>query len=197
MLIKFEIQYEKFANYLNQQGGHSIPSLDALPYLHGPASYATTSNNRPVSYGSSSTVSAVGIPLIASSGPYTRENINIPHPPQLRGQPLQLQHFQPLSPMEKMMMSETALNAVSEVVKLIQVEEPMWINSSIDGRLLIDQENYEKLFTKINHFKIPSARIESSKEVVMIPMDARNLIDVFLDTVRTYVIYFLAITSTN
>lgn len=81
------------------------------------------------------------------------------------------------------MMSEMMVSAVTEIIRLIHIEEPMWIKSSIDDRLVIDQENYEKSFTKISHLKSPSARIESSKEVVVVPMDARNLVDMFLDTV--------------
>lgn len=80
-------------------------------------------------------------------------------------------------------MSEMMVSAVTEIIRLIHTKEPMWIKSSIDDRLVIDQENYEKSFTKISHLKSPSTRIESSKEVVVVPMDARNLVDMFLDTV--------------
>ena len=81
-------------------------------------------------------------------------------------------------------MTEAMVGAVTEVITLIQTEEPMWIKSSIDSRLVIDQENYEKKFTKSSHFKILSARIESSKEVAVIPLDAKNLVNMLLDTVR-------------
>ncbi|KFK41558.1 hypothetical protein AALP_AA2G144800 [Arabis alpina] len=176
-------QHEKLKSYVNQLGGQ-FPSSDAsLPNIHGPSSYATTStDNRHVLYGSSS--QNVLEPPSILSGPNTHENANItqvPQPPQPQRQPLQLQHFQPLSQVEKIMMSETALNAVSEVMRLIQTEEPMWTKSSIDGRPVIDPDNYEKMFTK-NHFKSPNARPESSKDVVVVPMDARTLIDVFFNT---------------
>lgn len=79
------------------------------------------------------------------------------------------------------MMTEAMVAAVTEVITLIQTEEPMWIKSSIDSRLVIDQENYEKKFTKNSYFK---TRIESSKEIAVIPLDAKNLVNMLLDTVR-------------
>lgn len=86
--------------------------------------------------------------------------------------------------MEKVMMAEAMVAAVTEVTTLIRTEESMWIKSSIDGRLVIDQKYYENMFTKLSHFKSPSTRIESSKEVTVIPMDAKNLVNMFMDTVR-------------
>lgn len=86
--------------------------------------------------------------------------------------------------MEKMMMTEAMVTAVTEVITLIRTEEQMWIKSSIDGRLIIDQKYYEKTFPKVSHFNSSSARIESSKEVSVIPMDAKNLVNMLLDTVR-------------
>ncbi|KAF3538374.1 hypothetical protein F2Q69_00018941 [Brassica cretica] len=155
-------QREQISDFVNNNGGHSIPSVNSL---------ASTSSNPHVSYGTSSSPPLE--PPSLEREPYTHEHINNAQPPQ---------HFQPLSQMEKMMMSQTMVNAVTEIIRLIHIEEPMWIKSSIDDRLVIDQENYEKSFTNISHLKSPSARIESSKEVVVVPMDARNLVDMFFDT---------------
>ncbi|KAF8102997.1 hypothetical protein N665_0189s0047 [Sinapis alba] len=168
--------------YLREESeGHSKPSVNALAYLHGPSLYASASNNPHVTYGTSSNYLVEPPSLVRE--PYSRECINIAQPPQ-PGNPLQLQRFQPLSQMEKVMMTEAMVTAVTEVITLIRTEEPMWIKSSIDGRLVIDQKYYEKekTFTKPSHFKSSSARIESSKEVTVIPMDAKNLVDMFLNT---------------
>lgn len=73
---------------------------------------------------------------------------------------------------------------------LIQMEESIWKKSSIDGRLVIDPANYEKYFAKINNFKGQNGRPESSKEVAVVKMDARILVDMFLDTVRLMPFYF-------
>lgn len=92
-------------------------------------------------------------------------------------------------------MFEKAAKAVAEVMSLIQMEHSMWIKSTIDGRTIIDPGNYKRYFTKNSHLKSPIARPchhESSKEDVVVQMDARNLVDMFLNTVRTYAILCLS-----
>ncbi|KAH0918807.1 hypothetical protein HID58_026467 [Brassica napus] len=149
-----------------QTEGHPKPIVNALAYLHGPSLHASTSNNPHVTYGTSSNHLVEPPSLLREL--YLREHISFAQPPQ----PRQLQCSPPLSNMEKVMMTEAMVAAVTEVITLIQTEEPMWIKSSIDSRLVIDQENYEKKFTKNSYFK---TRIESSKEIAVIPLDAKNL----------------------
>ncbi|KAL0751396.1 hypothetical protein Bca101_033399 [Brassica carinata] len=170
---------DRLSSLVNKSEGHSRPSFNALAYHHGPSLYASASNNPHVTYGSSSNYRVEPSSLVRE--PYSRERINIGQPPQPRN-PIQLQRFQPLSQMEKVTMTEAMVTAMTEVITLIQTEESMWIQSSIDGRLVIDQKNYEKTFTNPSHFKSPSSRIESSKEVAVIPMDAKNLVNMLLDT---------------
>ncbi|KAH0873877.1 hypothetical protein HID58_071239 [Brassica napus] len=167
---------DKLSIWVNKTEGHPKPIVNALAYLHGPSLHASTSNNPHVTYETSSNHLVEPPSLLREL--YLREHINIAQPPQ----PRQLQCSPPLSNMEKVMMTEAMVGAVTEVITLIQTEEPMWIKSSIDSRLVIDQENYEKKFTKSSHFKILSARIESSKEVAVIPLDAKNLVNMLLDT---------------
>lgn len=178
---KYEYQRDRLSSLVNKSEGHSRPSFNALAYHHGPSLYASASNNPHVTYGSSSNYRVEPSSLVKE--PYSRERINIGQPPQPRN-PIQLQRFQTLSQMEKVTMTEAMVTAMTEVITLIQTEESMWIQSSIDGRLVIDQKNYEKTFTNPSHFKSPSSRIESSKEVAVIPMDAKNLVNMLLDTVR-------------
>ncbi|KAL0724853.1 hypothetical protein Bca4012_039452 [Brassica carinata] len=166
---------DKLSVLVNKTEGHPKPSVNALAYPHGPSLYASTSNNPHVTYGTS-TNQLVGRPSLVREQ-YPHERISVAQPPQ----PRQLQHSQPLSQMEKVMMTEAMVAAVTEVIALIRTEEPMWIKSSIDGRLVIDQEHYQKTCTKLSHF-IPSARIESSKEDAVIPLDAKNLMNMLLDT---------------
>lgn len=159
-------------------------NVEATPYLHGPSNHASTSKNRPALYGTSS--NRLPEPSSIFRGPYTRGNMNTTAPPQPR-KPLEMQNFQPLSQLEKIAMLEAAEKAVSEVLSLIQMDDTMWKKSSIDDRLVIDPGLYEKYFTKTN----TNGRPESSKDVVVVQMDAGNLIDIFLTAVRT------KLTSTN
>ncbi|CAF2086821.1 unnamed protein product [Brassica napus] len=89
--------------------------------------------------------------------------------------------LQLISQMDITQLSETATRAVEELKRLF-VTEDLWVMSSIDGTYVIDQESYEKFSHSIKHFRKLSARVESSKDVTVVPIEATNLIEMFLDS---------------
>ncbi|KAL0838418.1 PREDICTED: homeobox-leucine zipper protein HDG8-like [Brassica oleracea var. oleracea] len=89
--------------------------------------------------------------------------------------------LQLISQMDITQLSETATRAVEELKRLF-VTEDLWVMSSIDGTYVIDQESYEKFSHSIKHFRKLSARVESSKDVTLVPIEATNLIEMFLDS---------------
>ncbi|EOA36637.1 hypothetical protein CARUB_v10011882mg [Capsella rubella] len=166
-------EHERLSSYVTQHRGSRLS-------IHGPSTYGSTSRTRPTPYGSSSNHRPKQSSLLR--GPYARENINITPVPKPR-KLVQLQHFQPMSRQEKAEMIETAENAVAEVMSLIRMDEPMWVKSPIDGRFVLDPVNYGSIFGKMSQFKTTSVcPRESSKEVVVVPMDATNLVDMLFDT---------------
>ncbi|CAN8236139.1 unnamed protein product [Cochlearia groenlandica] len=171
-------EFEKRSSYLRKNGGHSTARVESLTSSHGPSSYASTSNNRPAMYGSTSNHRLERPSLLR--GPNPLENINLAQPPQRR-KPVTQQHFPPLTQMEKIVMAEVAAKAVVEVMRLVNMEEHVWIKSSIDNRLIIDQDNYKQMFPNVTHYSSLNPQTESSRDVVVVPMDARNLVDMFLD----------------
>ncbi|CAL5368194.1 unnamed protein product [Camellia sinensis] len=93
--------------------------------------------------------------------------------------------------MEKMAMIDTAVSAMDELIRLLQVNEPVWIKSSSpvdhDGNsrrssYLLHRDSYNKLFPRSIHFKSSTARMESSKDSGVVPMSAVHLLDMFLDS---------------
>ncbi|XP_010463776.1 PREDICTED: homeobox-leucine zipper protein HDG8-like [Camelina sativa] len=88
---------------------------------------------------------------------------------------------QPISQMDVSLLSETAASAVEELKRLFFSEEQFWVKSSIDGTDLIDSENYEKFSNAVKKFRSTSAHVESSKDVTVVPIEATNLIEMFLD----------------
>lgn len=80
-------------------------------------------------------------------------------------------------------LSEIAARAVEELKWLFVAEEALWVMSSIDGTYVIDQESYERFSHSIKHFRKMSARVESSKDVTVVPIEATKLIEMFLDSV--------------
>lgn len=105
-------------------------------------------------------------------------------PPSSLGQ-LTSQTVQPqaLSQMDIAQLSKTAASAVEELKRLFGTDGAFWVKSSIDGTYMIDQESYEKFSHAIRHFRSLNARVESSKDVAVVPIEATNLIGMFLDSV--------------
>ncbi|CAL0301020.1 unnamed protein product [Lupinus luteus] len=85
--------------------------------------------------------------------------------------------------MENRMMVEVGNAAMDELVKLMHINEPIWINSSLgNGKLILNREDYEKTFLRARHFNVPTVHVESSKSSTVVNMGPMKLIDMFLDS---------------
>lgn len=85
---------------------------------------------------------------------------------------------------EKSNLIEAACVAMSELIELFRVNEPLWIKSTADGRYVLHHDSYDKLFSRSNHLKTTSARFESSKDSGEVAMAAIHLIEMLLDVVK-------------
>ena len=84
--------------------------------------------------------------------------------------------------LEKSIMTQMALSAMNELIDLMRENEPLWIKSLTDERLMIDHEIYNHRHS--NHVTTSSLGwIESSKEVEIVSMSATNLVGIFEDPV--------------
>ncbi|KAK8537004.1 hypothetical protein V6N12_043185 [Hibiscus sabdariffa] len=93
--------------------------------------------------------------------------------------------FQPVivSDMDKSLMSDIAANAMEEMLRLLQSNEPLWIKSTNDGRDVLNLETYERIFPRPNtHFKSPNVRIEASRDSGVVIMNGLALVDMFMDS---------------
>ncbi|GMI99485.1 homeodomain GLABROUS 11, HOMEODOMAIN GLABROUS 11, ENHANCED DROUGHT TOLERANCE 1 [Hibiscus trionum] len=93
--------------------------------------------------------------------------------------------FQPviISDMDKSLMSDIAANAMEEMLRLLQSNEPLWIKSANDGRDVLNLESYERIFPRPNtHFKSPNVRIEASRDSGLVIMNGLALVDMFMDS---------------
>ena len=86
--------------------------------------------------------------------------------------------------MEKIMMLEVAIAAKEELLKLLSTNDPLWVKSHVDQRLVLHQKNYEDVFPIIDHFNGAKTRVESSKDSKSIRFGARHLVKLLLDSVR-------------
>ncbi|KAL9320601.1 hypothetical protein ACSQ67_012440 [Phaseolus vulgaris] len=101
-----------------------------------------------------------------------------------------------ITQVEKTMMSQTAVAAKEELVKLLCTNEPIWVKSSNDQRFVLHLESYEQFFPRINHFKNSQARVESSKDSRVVRIKATELVDMFLNSVSTYGFIRISISRT-
>lgn len=86
---------------------------------------------------------------------------------------------------EKEQMLEIANNAMEELTMLLNVNEPFWLKSMVDGKSVLQREIYEQMYPKSNCLKGPHARIESSKDSRIVGMNWKQLVEMFLDSVST------------
>ncbi|KAE9600198.1 hypothetical protein Lal_00046129 [Lupinus albus] len=92
--------------------------------------------------------------------------------------------YQPprLSEIDKSLMSDIASNAMEELIRLLQTNEPLWMKSTTDGRDTLNFDTYERMFPKPNsHLKNPNVRIEASRDSGVVIMNSLTLVDMFMD----------------
>ena len=79
-------------------------------------------------------------------------------------------------------MVKTAVEALKELVKLLQVDEPLW-TKSVCGRYTLNPKNYEGMFSRATHLKNPDVRIKSSKDSTDVNINAVDLVSMMLEPV--------------
>ncbi|MBA0806517.1 hypothetical protein Gohar_005968, partial [Gossypium harknessii] len=94
--------------------------------------------------------------------------------------------FQPvvISDMDKSLMSDIAANAMEELLRLLQTNEPLWLKSTNNGKDVLNLESYERIFPKPSntHFKSPNIRVEASRDSGVVIMNGLALVDMFMDS---------------
>lgn len=92
-----------------------------------------------------------------------------------------------ISDMDKSLMTDVAGNAMEELLRLLQTNEPLWMKSSIDGRDVLNLESYQRIFPRaMSHLKNPNVRIEASRDSGLVIMNGLALVDMFMDSVSPF-----------
>lgn len=87
-----------------------------------------------------------------------------------------------ISDMDKSLMAEIATNAMSELIKLLQSNEPLWMKSSTGGSDILNLEAYDRIFPRLNsQMRSPNVRVEASRDSGVVIMDALSMVDMFMD----------------
>jgi homeobox-leucine zipper protein len=93
------------------------------------------------------------------------------------------------------MVSQLAILAMQELIRLVAVNEPFWINLSNihqDGRYTLDYENYYHVFPKNNHIRVDNISEESSKYSGIVGLDGLQLVEKFLDSVSLQLYFWFS-----
>ncbi|KAL2243851.1 UNVERIFIED_CONTAM: Homeobox-leucine zipper protein HDG11 [Sesamum indicum] len=87
-----------------------------------------------------------------------------------------------ISDMDKSLMADIAANAMDELIRLLQSNEPLWMKSAGDGREILNLESYDRIFPRPNsHLKNPSIRNEASRDSGVVIIHGLGLVEMFLD----------------
>ncbi|GJS81151.1 homeobox-leucine zipper protein HDG11 [Tanacetum coccineum] len=90
-----------------------------------------------------------------------------------------------LSDMDKSVMTDIARNAMDELIRLLQTDEPLWTKGHMDGMEILNIDNYKRLFSRHNDtLKNPNVRTEASKASGVVMMNSLQLVDMFVDSIK-------------
>ena len=90
-----------------------------------------------------------------------------------------------ITDMDKTLMTDIARNAMEELIRLLQGNEPFWMKSATDGKEVLNLESYERIFPRVNsHLKNPNVYVEASRDSGVVIMNGLALVNLFLDSVR-------------
>lgn len=105
------------------------------------------------------------------------------------------QHHQTMSfsDMDKSLMVDIAGNAMNELIRLLQSNDPLWIkststsssSSSTSSGEILNLEAYDRIFPRPNNIQLknPNVRIESSRASGVVIMNGLALVDMLMDAV--------------
>lgn len=91
-----------------------------------------------------------------------------------------------LSDMDKSLMAEIASNAMDELIRLVQTNEPLWIKGRKEGMETLNLDNYKRVFPRPNDtLKNPNVRTEASRASGVVMANSLQLVDMFVDSVSS------------
>lgn len=166
------MQHEKVSALLTKYIGKPLSQIDSLIPIRG----------------SSLEFSMAGFPIQRMGSPALDLELNPGIADHLS---MPFQQFKGIPDMEKALMSETAASSMEELIRLLRINEPLWIRTQPDGKYTIHRDSYDKIFPRTNHFKGSNARTESSKDSGMVSITGMNLVEMFLDTVSALIVIAL------
>ena len=89
-----------------------------------------------------------------------------------------------LSEVDKSEMADIAANAMEELIRMAQTDEPLWMKPGSEGREKLNLDSYDRLFPRsVNQPKSPVIHTEASRASCGVMMGSAALVDMFMDSV--------------
>lgn len=86
---------------------------------------------------------------------------------------------------EKSLMIELAMNAMDELVRVAQTNEPLWVkNVNDNSREILSLETYAKIFPRAAEPKGFNVREEATRDSGLVIINGNTLVDIFMDVVK-------------
>lgn len=92
-----------------------------------------------------------------------------------------------ISEQDKPIAMQFAINAMDELIKMCQMNEPVWIKDSNYTKEMLNVEEYTKMFPWPTNFKQENCafRTEATRDNALVIMNSITLADAFLDAVSS------------
>ncbi|KAF8015033.1 hypothetical protein BT93_H0735 [Corymbia citriodora subsp. variegata] len=156
--VQLKEEHAKVSNILAKYIGKPISHIDLL--MPGPISSAD--------------VSSASVPNQGVSG----HNVDFSVAPPT---PASMSLLKVIPETEMATTVEITAYAMDELIRIVRMKEPLWMKSPLDGRYILHRDTYEQIFSRSYRFMGSGARLETSKESVLVTMEPSRLIGIFLD----------------
>ncbi|KAK9292124.1 hypothetical protein L1049_020082 [Liquidambar formosana] len=87
-------------------------------------------------------------------------------------------------PFERSMLLELALTAMDELVKMAQINNPLWIRSLNGGKEVLNHEEYVRTFPPCIGMKPSNFVTEATRETGMVIINSMALVETLMDVNR-------------
>lgn len=79
--------------------------------------------------------------------------------------------------------TETAMAAVEELVRVAQLGEPLWVPSMDRNTSVLNEEEYLRSFSRVFGPKLEGFKSEATRESAVVAMDGATIVDILMDVV--------------
>jgi homeobox-leucine zipper protein len=87
---------------------------------------------------------------------------------------------------DKPLIIELAVTAMEEMVRMAQLNEPLWVHSLNGSTEILNEDEYLRLFPRGIGPKPLGMRSEASRETAVVIMNHANLVQILMDVVHEY-----------